>query len=104
MASGRDSFHRAHPKVNEGLRGSERPSETRPAARGATGSPTALSAQLVRLARRLGRPAEELAAQIPEDTLRRLKYPLLESMNEDGTRSYAHDPGIVEARKSLLHA
>lgn len=99
MAS-EDTFHRDNPKVNERLFESERQLATRRAGRGATASPTALSAQLVRLARRIGRPVEELAAKIPEDTLRRLKYPVRESENEDGSRTFEHDLGIVEARRS----
>lgn len=54
------------------------------------------------LARRLGSNADELAKRIPEDTLRRLKFPMLTHVNADGTRSFKHDLGIVEGAKSLL--
>ena len=54
------------------------------------------------LARRSGSDPEVLAERIPEDTLRRLKYPMHVHVNEDGTRSFEHDLGIVEGAKSLL--
>ena len=52
--------------------------------------------QVLRLARRLGRNPEELAKSLPEDTLRRLKYPVLESRTPDGKREFKHDLGITE--------
>lgn len=54
------------------------------------------------LARRSGLDPEALASRVPEDTLRRLKNPMLTRVNEDGTRSYEHDLGIVEGARSLL--
>ena len=54
------------------------------------------------LARRSGSNPEVLAQRIPEDTLRRLKYPMHVRVNEDGTRNFEHDLGIVEGAKSLL--
>lgn len=61
--------------------------------------PRALSGQVLRLAKRLGRSPDELAAKIPEDTLRRTKYPVREIVNEDGTRTFKHDAGIVAGPK-----
>jgi hypothetical protein len=52
---------------------------------------TELSLQLRALAKTLGRDPKELAESIPADTLRRLKAPVLESANPDGTRKFEHD-------------
>lgn len=60
------------------------------------------AAHVLDLARRAGVDAEELASRIPADTLRRLKFPFLTQVEEDGTRTYKHDIGIVEGVKSLL--
>lgn len=62
----------------------------------------AMSAQVQRLARRLGTSPDEIAAKIPPDTLRRTQYPVIETVNEDGTRSFKHDPGIEEGRRASL--
>jgi hypothetical protein len=72
-------------------------------ARSAAVSRTARSAAYVQdLARRSGLDAEALASRIPSDTLRRLKYPMIQHVHEDGTRSFEHDLGITEGVKSLL--
>jgi hypothetical protein len=55
-----------------------------------------VSAQLMRLAQRQGIDPDELAQKIPADTVRRTKYPVIEVVNEDGTRSFKHDPGVTE--------
>ncbi len=55
-----------------------------------------MSAQVQRLARRLAADPDELAKKISPDTLRRTKYPVLETVNPDGTRSFKHDSGISE--------
>jgi hypothetical protein len=60
-----------------------------------------MSAQVQRLARRLGKTPEEIAAKIPAETLRRTKYPVIETVNPDGTRSFKHDWGIEEGRRHL---
>lgn len=52
--------------------------------------------QVLRLARRLGKNPEDLAKSLPEDTIRRLKYPVLESRTPDGKREFKHDLGITE--------
>lgn len=62
-----------------------------------------MSAQVQRLARRLGADPDELAQKIPPDTLRRTKYPVIETVHEDGSRSFKHDRGIESATRSLIH-
>lgn len=57
--------------------------------------PTAQAAHVQALAARLGRDAEEMAARIPEDTLRRLKNPVVAIDNGDGTTSYNRPSGII---------
>lgn len=53
-----------------------------------------MSAFVMRLARRLGRDPDELASRMPPDTLRRTKYPVIERVNDDGSRTFEHDAGI----------
>lgn len=60
------------------------------------------AAHVLDLARRAGVDAEALASRIPADTLRRLKFPYLTQVQDDGTRKYEHDIGIVEGVKSLM--
>lgn len=60
-----------------------------------------MSGQVQRLARRIGADPDELAKKIPSDTLRRTKYPVIETVNADGTRSFRHDLGIEEGRRAL---
>lgn len=91
-------------KANAWLSGQERPSATEHLARGATASQTGrrgLSSVVLRLASRLGIEPEELADRIPADTLRRLKYPVIETVEEDGSRSYKDDKQVMEGRSSL---
>jgi hypothetical protein len=91
--------------VREGLYDPERRSAITQAEVTGTGSRTGrhgLSAQLQRLARRLGKDPDELAANIPADTLRRTKYPVLESVNPDGTRTFEHDVGVSDGPRSLI--
>jgi hypothetical protein len=61
-----------------------------------------MSSFVLRLADRLGKNPDELAARIPADTLRRTKYPVLEQETEDGKRSFKHDPGIEEGSRTAL--
>lgn len=53
-----------------------------------------MAAQIQRIARRLGKKPEDLAGKVSADTVRRLKYPVLEQRNPDGTRTFEHDLGI----------
>lgn len=61
------------------------------------------AAQIQALAARLGLDAEELAKKIPEDTIRRLKYPMIEQTDDEGRSVFKHDIGIVtDVRTPLL--
>lgn len=40
--------------------------------------------------------ADDAPKAIPADTIRRLKYPVIETIHADGSRSYKHDRGIVD--------
>jgi len=60
-------------------------------------SDAVMAAPLVRLARRLDRSPEELARRIPKDTIRRLKYPVLEYPGDvPGSTRFEHDLGISD--------
>ena len=61
------------------------------------------AAHVQQLAAKLGLDPEELAKRIPEDTLRRLKYSVIEQLDENGLSMFKHDIGIVtDRRKPLL--
>ena len=60
------------------------------------------TATVVRLAAALGKDPAELAAQIPEDTLRRTRYAMKVQRTEDGKTIYEHDLGIVDGVRSLI--
>jgi hypothetical protein len=101
----KDTYHAKHPEANEWMsRDPEKLSATVSRARGGIVSRTAkraLSAQVLRLARRLERDPDELAKKIPADTLRRTKYPVIEQVNEDGTRTFKHDLGVTDGPRYL---
>ena len=79
---------------------SGRLSETRTAGHGRGTRRTAQNAPTVQaLAARLGRSAEDVASSIPEDTLRRCKYPVIRIPHADGSVSYERD---VAARPGLI--
>lgn len=61
-----------------------------------------MPARLQILAHATHQDPQKLAERIPEDTLRRLKYPMIEQREDDGTSSFIHDKGIVEAGRPLL--
>jgi len=63
-------------------------------------SKAVMAAPLLRLARRLNRSPEELARRIPADTIRRLKYPVLEFDEGGGKTRFEHDLGIEDGRRS----
>lgn len=68
-----------------------------------TASRTASSGLLALLARRMGRSVEEIAEKIPEDTIRRSKYPVTIVENDDGTMTFKHI--VAESPdKQLVHA
>jgi hypothetical protein len=52
-----------------------------------------MSGQLQRLARRLGKSPDDLAAKIDADVIRRTKYPVIVEENPDGTITY-RDPKV----------
>lgn len=52
------------------------------------------------LLRIFGPRADEVAAKLSDDTIRRLKYPVLESMTPDGKREFEHDLGISNRARS----
>ena len=75
---------------------------TAPAERTRVGSRIAMSGIVQQLARSLGRDAEELAAQIDPETIRKTKFPVIEERLEDGKILFKHDPGIIEARRASV--
>jgi hypothetical protein len=95
----KDTFREKRPELNESLSSElERQNATSAPGRGRAGSQTErreVSGQLLRLAKRLGKDPDELAAKIPADTLRRTKYPVLEQIDEDGRVTFKHDAGII---------
>ena len=74
------------PSVLERLSATVNPGSTRATSRAAKSAGRVQS-----LAQRLGRSEAEVASKIPEDTLRRLKYPVLAHTNPDGSVTYTHD-------------
>lgn len=107
-----DKFHEENPQTNKWLDESD-PSQQKSATshgsspgstRAKDASRTKQAAQVQRLALELGIDAEELAERIPEDTLRRLKFPVLEQTNpESGLTEFKHDIGVVhDGRTPLL--
>lgn len=88
-----------------GLSDQERPKETATtASTGVAKRVRQMAPQILRLASRLRVDPDELAARLPDDTVRRLKYPVLEVENEDGSRSFKHDHGIVEGRRASIRS
>ena len=73
--------------------------ETSAAEPGATASRIAQAAHVQALAASLGVDAEELARRIPSDTLRRLKFPVIEQVDPDSGLPVAqvHCTGHVRA-------
>ncbi len=73
--------------------------ETVKAAQGPGGSRTGKigsSQLLVRLASRLGISTQTLAVRIPEETVRKTKYPVYEDKQADGSTVYRHPVHITE--------
>ena len=82
----KDTFHSRRPEVNAWRRHQETEKAKR---RGAV---------VAELARRLGKTPEEVVETIPDDTLRRLMYPVHEIEHEDGTVEYR---GAREIREGV---
>ena len=59
-----------------------------------------MAAAIQRLALRLGKDPDEIAAKLSDDTIRRLQYPVLEHVSEDGKREFEHDLGISDRTRS----
>ncbi len=64
--------------------------------------PTENAARVQQLAAVLGFDSEQMAKRIPEDTLRRLKFPLVEQRQPDGTVAFQHDKGITNEVQPLI--
>lgn len=60
------------------------------------------AATVQQLAARLGRSEADMAAQIPEDTLRRLKYPVIPVRQADGSTRYDRDIVEREGRRDQM--
>lgn len=86
-----DDYHAKNPKVNAWRSGE-------PARR----SVRQMSALVERLAGRLGIDSDELVKKIPPDTLRRTKYPVIETVDENGFRHFDHDLGIQDDGRQAL--
>jgi hypothetical protein len=98
------SKDRINPEANEWL-AKEKPDAITLLERGATASRTGkrvVSAQVLRLARRLGKDPDEMARSMKPETLRKTKYPVIETVDADGKRHFKHDLGITEGVTSLL--
>ena len=67
-----------------------------------TGKLVQLSPALLRLARRLGVEPNDLAARYSADTLRRLKYAVVEDVGEDGSITYRQPVQIIDGPRALI--
>lgn len=114
----KDDFHEQHPEMNDWMQSglipvhsgsantvSDRvkPSEISLVGRKPGTVRTVLSAVVQRLARSEGISAEELAERIPDDTIRRTKYPVNERVLPDGSTLFEHPDGIIEGVRGLVH-
>lgn len=109
-----DVFHKEHPEANEAMMADLPPqlqrsfalarhSATSPQARRPVTARTVLSAHIQRLARKLGVSAEDLASRIPDDTIRRTKYPVTEKVQPDGSTIFEAPPTVQEGVRGLHH-
>jgi hypothetical protein len=105
----KDTFHEKRPELNDSIQTElassalGRPTETVSRARRLVASPTSKrgptpSAQVTRLASRTNSTPEALASKIPEDTLRRTKFPVIEQLDAQGRRVFKHDIGVSDGR------
>ncbi len=110
-----DTYHKDHPETNAWMKPGivsvhsgaastltvqERLSETSPAGRPLGIARTVMSGLVQRLAIRLGKSPDELAALIPDDTIRRTKFPVTEILTADGGIEFQHPSGIIEGARS----
>lgn len=99
----KDTFHDKHPETNKWLEDESVSSpEVSAKARRPVKEQRRMSAQIQRLAKRLRRDPDELAAEISDDTLRRTKFPVIEELGEDGRRTFRKDPQVIEGPRSLI--
>jgi hypothetical protein len=100
----KDTFHEKRPETNQWLEQTEGNSNQVSSDRGKRPAIARrrMSAQVQRLAKRLQRDPDELAKKISDDTLRRTKFPVIEEVQEDGTRKFRNDPQIIEGPRSLI--
>lgn len=105
-----DKFHEEKPETNRWLEESglsasmspTSPASSRASTSAKGSSATKQAAQVQRLAKAQGLDAEELAKKIPEDTLRRLKFPVLEQKDANGLSTFKHDIGVVRDGRTAL--
>jgi len=90
--AGEDTYHSEHPEANAWL-------DHLKAQQVRSGSQ---AAKVQALASEAHLDPEELAGRIPADTLRRLKYPMIERPEEGGLTSFEHDIGVQEGQRALL--
>jgi hypothetical protein len=102
MSPSKDTYQQKHPETNKWL-GDEHVASPEVSAlvRRPEKEQRRMSGQILRLAKRLRRDPDELAAEIPDDTLRRTKFPVIEEVGEDGRRTFRKDPQIIEGPRSL---
>lgn len=100
----KDDYHEKHPEKTTWLREEESGSSQEVSVQGKRRATArrVMSAQVQRLARRLGSDADELAGKIPADTLRRTKYPVREEVTADGKRIFKDDLQVVEGPRPLI--
>lgn len=109
-----DDYHSKNPQVNAWMDAEPDLAEARSSAlgklsaiSGADRKParqrTVLSGLIQRLARAEGSSAEELAARIPADTIRRTKFDVREKVQPDGSILFEDPEGIREGPRALHH-
>lgn len=108
-----DKFHAENPQTNKWLEGSAPSRLSSETYRGSSPASTTASAGsrtehvsasiLQRLAARLGIAEADLQKRVPKDTIRRLKFPVLEQKDPGtGLSCFKHDHGIVHDRLQPL--
>ncbi len=109
----KDTYYDEHPEANDTLREDLPPqlrksfdlarlSAISSAGRPPATAKTVLSAHVQRLARTAGESADDVAARIPDDTIRRTKYPVHEIAEPDGSTAFRHPDGVIEGVRGLL--
>ncbi len=109
----KDDHYEKHPEANDALREDLPPQLRRSfdlarrsaissAGRPPATSRTVLSAHVQRMAREAGENAEDLASRIPDDTIRRTKYPVHEIALDGGSIEFRHPDGVIEGVRGLL--